>query len=317
MVTPKKEQIIERAKELFFQHEWKNGNRTSITPSERELKESGWLSVAQSELMRNEDTEYRSYIEREATELGIVKGQVQYKSCLTANMGFPIDLEECRKSNILITGTNAQGKTLAAMQICDILINNNWQCLVFDSSGIWKSKSSIPDVCTVRKKKDKVRMYLDRSMIFDISLLLPRDQKKFLEQILSQIWVLRVLQRPQRWCLIVLEEAHLYMRNIRGLVSQNLMRICSVGRNWKIRTLAISPSLTGLDCEFVRLAQQRYHFRLGNEVNAKRRFRSYYGLDWCRECQNLDVGFALYVNKEKLEVWKIPEFQKRQLKVEA
>lgn len=84
----------------------------------------------------------------------------------------------------------------------------------------------------------------------------------------------------------------------------------SVGANWKIRSLGITPDLSLIDPAFIRLCQQRYHFRLGNEPNAKRRFRAYYGLDWCHVVQGLDVGFCIYMHKDRLEVWKIPLFQK-------
>jgi len=87
------------------------------------------------------------------------------------------------------------------------------------------------------------------------------------------------------------------------------MRICLVGANWKIRTLAISPSLTGIDPEFIRLAQQRWHFKLGIESNALRRFRGYYSKGWCRVARELESRFCIYLNKDKLKVWKIPTFR--------
>jgi hypothetical protein len=89
-----------------------------------------------------------------------------------------------------------------------------------------------------------------------------------------------------------------------------LQYFMSGGANHKIRCLGITPDLALIDPCFIRLCQQHYHFRLGNEPNAKKRFRAYYGLDWCRIAQTLDVGYSVYVNKEKIEVWKIPMFQK-------
>ena len=51
---------------------------------------------------------------------------------------FPFDFDEIRKSNILISGTNQQGKSLCAMLISDILRRNypdTWQVIVFDNVG--------------------------------------------------------------------------------------------------------------------------------------------------------------------------------------
>jgi len=50
--------------------------------------------------------------------------------------------------------------------------------------------------------------------------------------------------------------------------------------------------LSLIDCAFIRLAQQRYHFKLGNEPNAKRRFNVYHSKDWTRIARDLDVGLA-------------------------
>jgi len=222
---------------------------------------------------------------------------------------FPLDLEECKKSNIMISGTNSTGKSRLAMSISERLMAEGWQILVFDSSGIWKRKSSIPYYFQVSEVSMSYILPKSESMIFDISLLLPSYQREFLEAILNDIWLDRVKNPRDQWLLIVLEEAQLYMRNIKGLVSQSLMRMCSVGRNQKIRVLAISPSHVGLDTEFRRLAQQRYIFRIGNESNTRRRFSSVYSRDWYRVCKELDTGFCLYYLNEKMQVWRIPLFQ--------
>jgi len=223
--------------------------------------------------------------------------------------GLPLSLSECKKSNLLLTGCNQQGKSLTAMQICDVLMLNNWQILCMDSVGVWKEKSSIPTFFTVSEKTMRYVLPKRESIIFDISMLLPSYQREFIEAILNDVWQFRVKQKPKHWCMIVLEEAHQYMRNLRGLVSQSLMRICSVGANHGIRTLAISPSLTGIDTEFRRLSGQRFHFRILPEANAKRRFASIYSKDWYRVVKHLDVGFAIYYLNERMRVVKIPLFQ--------
>lgn len=220
----------------------------------------------------------------------------------------PLDIEECKRSNVMISGTNSTGKSLTAMSISDILMANNWQVLVFDSSGIWKQKSSIPWFYMVSETTLKYVLPTHGSLIYDISLLLPSYQREFIEMVLNDVWKMKVQQQPSNWCLIVLEEAQLYMRNIKGMVSQNLMRVCSVGRNQHVRLLAISPSHVGLDTEFRRLAQQRYIFKIGNESNTKRRFSSIYSKDWFRVAKHLDCGFCIYYFNEKMRAVKIPLF---------
>lgn len=223
----------------------------------------------------------------------------------------PIDIEESKKSNILVTGTNQQGKSLLAMAISDRLthIREPWQILVFDNVGHWKNKSSIPLYYMVSETTMKYVLPKYASMIYDISNLLPVNQKEFCEWVLADLWKSRIQQQNNHFVLVLFEEFQLYAKNVRGNVSQNILRIMSVGSNHGIRCLGITPDMSLIDCAFIRLAQQRYHFKLGNEPNAKRRFRAYYGLDWCRIARHLDVGFTIYVNKEKLEVCKIPLFQ--------
>lgn len=218
-----------------------------------------------------------------------------------------LSIEECMKSNIMISGTNAQGKSLCGMAISDLLMRQNWQIIVIDGTGIWKQKSSIPYYQVI--SETTMKFYLTQeSIIYDTSRLLPSYQREFIENLLSEIWLSRIDQPTDKWLLIVLEESHLFMRHIRGRASENLLRICSVGRNVRIRTLAISPSFVGLDAEFRRLSQQRYHFKIPNEANTKRRFCSIYSKDWYRCAKELDVGFCIYYLNEKMKITKIPLF---------
>lgn len=218
-----------------------------------------------------------------------------------------LDIAECKRSNILISGTNSQGKSLCAMAICDKLMKHGFQIYAIDSTGIWKRKSSIPNYYQV--SETTLRYVLpNSSMIYDVSRLTASYQREFLENILGEIW-LRRLDNYNKWLMIAIEEAHLLMRNIRGRASENLLRIASVGRNINVRVLGISPSFVGLDAEFRRLAQQRYHFKLPNESNTKRRFCSIYNKDWHRVAKELDVGFCIYYNNERMKIVKIPYFQ--------
>jgi hypothetical protein len=46
---------------------------------------------------------------------------------------------------------------------------------------------------------------------------------------------------------------------------------------------------------------------------SKRRFRNYYGLDWCRIAQELDLGFFIYLLRDKLKVVHVPLFEPKRL----
>jgi hypothetical protein len=221
----------------------------------------------------------------------------------------PLDVEEAKKSNILVTGINQQGKTKLSMAVADKLQSQEWQVIVFDNVGVWKNKSSVPKYFQVSENSMRYVLPKEESIVYDISRLLPSYQKEFVEIVLADLWQYKLSGKMPKWTLIIFEESQLYMRNTRSLVSQNIMRIFSVGANHKIRCLAITPSLTGIDAEFIRLTQQRYHFKLGLEINAKRRFRGYYGKDWQRVATELDVGFCIYYLNGKLQVYGLPLFE--------
>jgi hypothetical protein len=108
-----------------------------------------------------------------------------FESCYDSTL--PLDLEETRKSNILITGTNQQGKSLTAMSISDRLIRENWQVLAFDNVGHWKHKSSIPWLYMVSETTQKYILPKHGSLIYDISNLLPVNQKEFCEWVFADL----------------------------------------------------------------------------------------------------------------------------------
>ena len=257
---------------------------------------------------------------KDSNDIKRVPSKTYLNPNIPSRFSIPFDLEEAKKSNILISGTNHTGKSRLACGICSILQNFNWRIIAFDNTGIWREISNLPIVYRVRKArnydpemKEWFYPFPTDSMLFDTSLLIPNLQRSFGDDVLERLWNAQVRSCLKRWTLVVLEESQLYMRNIRGNVAQNILRICSAGRPQKIRVLGITIDLALLDPSFIRLCQQRYHARLGIEDNAKRKFRGYYGLDWCRIATELDLGFFIYLLREKLKIINVPLFEPKRL----
>lgn len=219
------------------------------------------------------------------------------------------DIGEAEKSNVLISGGNHSGKTRLACSIASILQKFDWQVLAFDNSGVWKQISDIPYYTVIEPQlyywKTPVT---DTSLIYDISNLLPSSQKIFVNSILHHIWNTRTNHNEKR-LMIIMEEAQLYMRNIRGDTAEHILRLMSVGRNKQTRLTAITVDLALLDSAFTRLCAIRYHGLLNPEENAKRKFRSYYGKQWLNVVQELETGEFIYFNKRQLEKIKAPLFK--------
>jgi len=304
MTTPNKQEIIQKAIELWKSDQVKAGcvQLAEINPEIEELRESGYIASAQSELMRDG---YRNQIEN--------KDFYEMKENLAKNeikIGLPLDFLECERSNLLVSGCNQQGKSLTAMAISSLLERQGWQVVVFDNSSVWKQKSNIATCYVVNETVSDYLLSTHDSAIFNISLLTSEQQKSFVETVLRNIWNLRIKLKLDTWLLLVFEEFQLYAKNVRGSLSQNLLRIMTVGANLRIRVLGITCDLALVDPAFIRLCQQRYHFKLGNEPNANQRFRRYYGEDWLKEALKLNIGECVYVNNDKLSLAKIPLFKK-------
>lgn len=233
---------------------------------------------------------------------------------------FPFSLEEVMKSNVLISGSNATGKSRLACGICSILQHFNWKIVAFDNTGIYKQISDIPFYYRLSQNRnydsEREEWYYPfptSSMIFDTSLLLPIMQKSFVNDVLERIWNAQVWNPSNQWTLIALEEAQLFLRDIRGISGQNILRCASAGRNHRIRTLAVTPDLALIDSSYIRLTNQRYHARISSEENGLRKFRNFYGLDNCRITRELDLGYFLYYLNDKTKIIHVPLFQPSKL----
>ena len=236
-----------------------------------------------------------------------------------SKFNIPFDIEEAQKSNILISGTNHTGKSRLACNITSILQNFNWRIICFDNTGIWRRISDLPTWYQVTEQSIDLETrtvnypFFQQSIIYDTSLLIPDHQKLFVDKVLRDLWDSRVNNPSNQWTLVALEEFELFGRNTRGSASQNLFRIMHAGRNQRIRALAITTDLALIDPSFIRLCQQRYHARLAIEDNSKRKFRGYYGGDWCRVAQELDLGFFIYLFRNKLKIMHVPLFEPKRL----
>ena len=325
MTTPTRNEIIQKATEDYMKENWKISTNN---PEVDELKEGGFYNAAKDELMRSVGNEAQIYLEELANQAGfdLVKTKnndhiEKYDCDLTYKFNLPFNIEEAKKSNILVSGTNCTGKSRLSCYIASILQTLNWKIVVFDPCGVYQKISDIPFFYTVTKHKNydtenKVWLFPfpKISMIFDMSLLKPCDQKKFTDAVLDKLWT-RQVKNGSQWILIILEESQMFMQNIRGSISQSILRICSAGRNHKIRMLAVTPDLALLDTAYIRLSQQRYHGKLAIEENSKRKFRAYYGGDWCRVATELDLGYFVYMLKNKLKIVNLPCFETKRISV--
>jgi len=259
MVTPKRNEIIQRALELWKHDRFRNGQPYEINPTIQELAEDGFLSVAQTELMRSEDSEYRNHIEKEARELGIIKDESDVSEELVEDVLF--DIEEALRTGFFICGTSGTGKTNLAKWLVQKLVENGITVYVIDASQSWLRNSPITKSVVVEPYgKQTISWRSNENVVFDVSRLYVKDQRRFVELFCSQVFNAHVQGYVRNWEFLVFEETQLYLPNhsLKSKVYQEVMRLVTSGRNFKIRFGLITQFASLVDKTVVKITKQRY-----------------------------------------------------------
>jgi hypothetical protein len=68
------------------------------------------------------------------------------------------DLDEARKTNILLSGANASGKTRLACAVASMLHSLGYTVIVIDVSGVWKKISDLPYYTKPYKFNDEIEL---------------------------------------------------------------------------------------------------------------------------------------------------------------
>jgi len=140
--------------------------------------------------------------------------------------------------------------------------------------------------------------------------LKPSETKKVVNQLVSELWEKQVSQPTPTPLFVVFEESEIFLKNIRGSVNEEVYRLVHVGRNFRIRCVLITTDLALLDTSAIRLCSVRFHGSLNIEENSKRKFKSYYGKDWCRVAhEGLSTGDFVILSKKKLTIKSVPLFK--------
>lgn len=291
MTTPSRQDIISKA----LEHYRKDNPHIENNPEENELLEGGYFFSAQHELMRQP---YRQFEP-------IQKPKSPQRMSI---YDFELDIPLLEKTNLLISGSNASGKTTLSCKICNILKTFDWSIIVFDNVGNWKTRSDLDYFVEVQPFANYPENILKENVVFDISNIHLNWQRATVNYILSLLWNTRTVNETQH-LLVVLEESEIYCKNLRGAVNQEILRIMHSGRNRKIRVLAITTDLALLDTTFIRLCQQRFHGRIGIEENSRRKLKAYYGKECLETVENLSLGEFLYLHNTTLKVIRSEDYQ--------
>jgi hypothetical protein len=282
-MIPKREQILERARELYLQQCYKNGIEP-INPEDSELLENGFYAQAKSELMRDA---YRSAIENN-------------KDFYEAENDFSVNIERLFEANGLILGSRNCGKSDLAMMISDKAIEHDAIVCVFDPSTDWLARSSIRQYAKV--EANTVLEVPSESVIFDISLLSPNQQRQIVENFAKILFEHQASSVNRKQYLVIFEESHTYFyQNVmRSKGAVHSIRLLSVGRNLGISSLLISQFSSMLDKFCIKHATSQIWLGYTREPNDLKYLRSLLGSN-VSELPKLNDGEFLYLTRDNIQ----------------
>jgi len=290
---------LAKAKQLWHENRAKKGDPSyDINPELEELRESGFISLAQSELMRDK---HRAEIESQYVDFP---------------HHFTVDLSKLYEANGLILGSRHTGKSDVAMLICDKAVKENAVVVCFDPSLDWIQRSSIAHYM-------KVEPYtlLDvpsENIIFDISLLSPIQQQKSVETFSKRLFENQAESSDRKQYLVIFEEAHTYFPQgcMRAKSLQNTVRLLSVGRNVDIACILISQFAAMLDKFAIKHSTSQAWFGYTREPNDIKYLRQILGEE-TKELTKLEDGKFLYLKRNGITKIQIEPYESSVAKTEV
>jgi hypothetical protein len=199
---------------------------------------------------------------------------------------FRFSVEEALKSGFSITGTTGCGKTDTAFKCADALRNAGATLFIFDPSQAWVDRYGIAHVvkftnhlspASIEAGLQAVRI---EDTVFDCSSLTTLQFQEIADKF---CWLLfnmqaRMQSEQRRQMFVIFEEAHIVLPegSMKSKRLQNVVRLMTVGRNFKIRMGVITQFASMIDKMAIRCQGQRY-FGWTAEYNDVKRVASMIG----------------------------------------
>jgi len=289
MTTPNRNQIIEKATELWRTDRVRaNDPSFTLTPEISELKESGYLCAARSELMRNVETKNENWLK-------------EVENLETLNV------KEALANGIFTSGTRGCGKSDLNMTFAEKLISEGVIVLVFDPSLDWVKRSSISRYVTVQLFT--AISIPNESVIYDLSLLTIEQQKRFVEDFNRELFDHQIKNTGDQWYFCIYEESHQYFPQgcMRAKAFEYSVRLLTQGRNFKISMALVTQFSSMLDKDCMKYMCQRF-FGTSNESNDIRYLKGFLGKD-AEQLKTLEAGEFLYFNRGRISKIQIDSFE--------
>lgn len=303
MVTPTKDEIIERAFEMYQQ---KNHVISCNNPTINELKEEGTCYEARDELMRSEGSEALDYLQEMAAEAGYVLVKDKHASEYDHELPtYPIN--EILREGCFCVGGRGSGKSnllkLLVAHACKIGV----KVKIIDPCLAWRG---FPLKTVKVRTNKKVLCELDR--IYDVSRLSVLECQKFVSLMMARDFseALALVDCGQKVdVLYVLEEAQNIIPSgaLRSSNFSEVSRFVTQGRNFHLGYVCSSQRLSAVDASLIEISGVRYWGKLEGENNL-RKARAWLSKYETWNLRNLNLGeFYLQVGS-KVKLLQLPKF---------
>lgn len=223
-------------------------------------------------------------------------------------MNFPFSLSEALKSGVFISGITQSGKTNLALLIAKHLIDQAITVFAFDPSRAWHKLKHHVDSLVIDNNTHQLAYDPKRSTLFDISLLLVEQQKEVVQKVVSDLFMNALENKKHNPTIVFFEEAQLYLPqgSLSAKVSQEILRLITVGGNFKLRYVLITPFASSVDKSAIKACKQKY-LGFSDEPNDVRYLKSFLAKR-VYELKTLNTGEFLYVIGDRVEKVKTPLF---------
>jgi hypothetical protein len=283
-MMPNRSEVLQKAKELFFQDAFRNGITDSTTPEDSELLESGFYDEALSELLRNVETKNAEWLNQNEN-FDKIETVTDSKTIF--------DIKEALDTGFVISGAKQCGKTTLAKNFVKQLMNAQVTVYVFDTSQAWNHNSPINSVTEISTEEENY--FWTNSQILDLSQLGIRERTIFVNQCCKNIFQDHVNGYNQQE-FIVLEEAHSYLPNgsmrlsvRKKNVLDGVLDLMTVGANYKIGFGLITQFPAMVDKTPIKACLQRY-FGWTWEKNDVNYIKGFLPKEWSEKLRDLQRG---------------------------
>jgi len=329
-MTPTREEIIKKARELWRQDRLRSNQPCDLIPEETELAEEGFLVVARQELMRSESMEYRDYIVKEYNEVVLSQKETATtqkdnpqiaKPTRPTRQAQPLDydyIDAILREGCFVTGARGSGKSTLVMQIASRLMAYGVKVKVVDSSRVWLKKSALPYYVSVSSPaltKYHAVWNLPNAWncIYDVSKLTVKELRAFTSGMMTidfQDYVrLDELGFEVKACYILEECQNLVPSgSLRSGEFGEISRFVTQGRNYGLSYIAITQRLASVDTNLIEISGLHYFGKLEGE-NTVRKAKAWLGKEWLETVRDLDVSEFLVQYGSQIDRQRMPYYQ--------